>query len=339
MYSLTVTLRDRPSHALWDLVSGLLYQFHSVGVEEEETPPPQGTAALAAANEFELALEPGALDPPKRFIAYFESARDAGKAWRAIQPHLEGLEPAPSMGEVEQKDYSEIWKKNFQPLRVPPRWLIRAPWHPSDARPGEIELVIEPGMAFGTGTHETTRACLELIAEAFAPERPTGGPAPNGVRREDPAVLDFGCGSGVLAIAMKKLGAASAFAIDIDPLAIEASGRNAALNAVQLTAAISVDAVKMPPLDVIAANILRNTLLESAPRFAQWLKPGGSLILSGLLEEQEPEILKAYLPLGFAQRKKLVRADTTPADLVLDDYSRFRWITLWLEKTRGTKRR
>ncbi len=329
MYSLTVTLRTRPNHALWDLISGLLHQSHCVGLEEEETPPPQGTAALAAANEFELALEPGVLDPPKRFIAYFESQRVAENAWRVIEPHLAEHSPAASFAEVEEKDYSEIWKQSFRPMRSPPNWLIRAPWHPSDARPGEIELIIEPGMAFGTGTHETTRACLELIAEAFAG-------ASTKMRREDLTVLDFGCGSGVLAIAMKKLNVTQAFAVDIDPLAIEASGRNAALNGVTLTTAMSVDALKMPPLglcfDAIVANILRNTLLEFAPRFSQWIKPGGFLILSGLLEEQEPEILQTYLPLGFVQRKKLVRADTSPADLILDDYSRFRWITLWLEK-------
>src|SRR5690348_6088607 len=110
MYALTCQLTARPDHQTWDLVSGLLYQFHSLGIEEGEEPAPEGEAALHAANEFELALEPGVLLPPEEFVAYFENRRDAEHAQRAIEPVLAPLKPRFGVAEVEEKDYSELWR-------------------------------------------------------------------------------------------------------------------------------------------------------------------------------------------------------------------------------------
>jgi ribosomal protein L11 methyltransferase len=199
MYALTCSLRERPTASVWDLVSGLLYQFHSQGIEEGEEPPPSGEQALVAANEFELALEPGVLSPPEKFSAYFENRRDAERAQRAIEPALQHLNPIYEVVEVEEKDYAEIWKEGFKPIAIAPFWLVRAPWHTTkdidDHKTPETkhELIIEPGMAFGTGSHETTRACLELMA--LASQKAKLG--------SDATVLDFGCGSGILAIGLK----------------------------------------------------------------------------------------------------------------------------------------
>lgn len=308
MYALTCALKKRPSAAAWDTVSGLLYQFHSQGIEEGEEPPPEGENALHAANEFEHALEPGVLLPPDRFTAYFDNLRDAQHAHRAVEPLLASCDPIFDIHEVEEKNYAEMWKENFHPLEVEPFWLIRAPWHaPQQPKPGQkqIELIIEPGMAFGTGSHETTRACLELLAKACEQHKAGTGAT----------VLDFGCGSGVLAIALKKLGVGEALGVDIDPLSIDATHQNAELNGV--TVETSLEAREYQNLDGIVANILKNTLLDFAPSFARWLKPGGFLILSGLLGEQEQTILAKYTSLGFEVQTRILNNN---------------WVSLWLTK-------
>jgi ribosomal protein L11 methyltransferase len=304
VYGLTCTLKQRPTAQLWDLVSGLLYQFHSQGIEEGEEPAPEGEKALVEANEFEQALEPGILSPPERFTAYFDNLRDAERAQRAIEPTLKELHPVIDIHEVEERDYADLWKQNFHPIDVAGAFLVRAPWHEANAKKGVIELIIEPGMAFGTGSHETTRACLELMAHA-AKASPLGAKS---------TVLDFGCGSGILAIGLKKLGAGRVLAVDIDPLAIEATHKNAELNHVKVDA--TLEARESVGLDGIVANILKNTLLEFAPAFKRWIKPRGFVILSGLLVEHEAAVRSAYGRLGFTERKRLESAG---------------WVSLWLE--------
>lgn len=305
MYSLNCALSQRPSASVWDLVSGLLYQFHSQGIEEAEEPAPIGDKALAAANEFELALEPGVLEPPECFTAYFDNLRDAERAQRAIEPVLASFNPKFDIKEVEEKNYAELWKDNFQPLHVPPFWLIRASWHAPSQDPLLHEILIEPGMAFGTGSHETTRACLELIANACKAEK----------LGSSSQVLDFGCGSGILAIGLKKLGAGTVYGVDIDPLSIEATTQNAARNNVEVLASLSTPKLHM--LDGIVANILKNTLLDFASSFRDWLKPKGFLILSGLLSEQEDTITSRYTDLGFNVVKRITQNN---------------WVSLWLKK-------
>lgn len=317
MYALCCQLSARPSAEVWDLVSGLLYQFHSQGIEEAEEPPPQGEDALVAANEFELALEPGVLLPPESFKAYFDNRRDAEHAIRAITPALSPYSPAFEVLEVEEKNYAEIWKENFQPIHTNPFWLIRATWHEIKPKADEKELIIEPGMAFGTGSHETTRSCLELMADATASAK---------LGKKSKA-LDFGCGSGILSVGLKKLGIGEVFAVDIDPLAIDSTRQNAALNEVELTINISSEsaAEKFKNLDGIVANVLKNTLLDFAPKFQAWLKPGGFLILSGLLVEQESAIMAAYNALGFKLERKLTNNYGEPN-------LQNTWITLWLTR-------
>lgn len=305
MYALTCTMKARPDYSTWDLVSGLLYQFHSQGIDEGEEPAPSGDSALHAGNEFEHAIEPGVLLCPKKFIAYFENQRDAERAMRAIKAHLAPLSPDFEVSEVEEKDYSEVWRQNFQPLAIAPFWLVRASWHPSQANQGIKEIIIEPGMAFGTGSHETTRACLELMAEASSVCK----------TNSKSRVLDFGCGSGILAIGLKKLGSGEVHGIDIDPLSLDATKQNAQRNGVEIL--VGSENQITGQFDGIVANILKNTLLDYAPKFATWLKPQGFLILSGLLGEQEGEITRHYVNHGFTSRKRIINNN---------------WVSLWLSK-------
>ncbi|HRK03151.1 MAG TPA: 50S ribosomal protein L11 methyltransferase, partial [Oligoflexia bacterium] len=253
MISLDCKLERTLDDDTWDLVSGLLYQFHSQGLEEGATPAPPDDKSMLAGNEFELALEPGILSPPREFKAYFENRRDAERAERAVTPILAAYNPRFCIEEVSVHDYSELWRQSVRPMEVAPNWYIRAPWHPplSQLNLGRPlnELIVEPGMAFGTGSHETTQSCLTLLSRVL-----------DGGLVSKMHALDFGCGSGILAIALKRLGIEHVTAIDIDPLAIDATHANAALNGVSVTATTSSPDASPAQYDGIVANILRNTL-------------------------------------------------------------------------------
>lgn len=320
MFCLSIDLKSEPSAQVWDLVSGLLYKHDCQGIDEGEIPPPTGLSALVAFDEFEHALEPGVLAPPRSFKAYFKDPVAAEKAWDVIESYLSSLLMNRAITKSEDKDYSQAWKVNFNPILAKPNWYVRAPWHEKSPDRNSIELVIEPGMAFGTGSHETTRACLELIEETVRTYSPKN-------------VLDFGCGSGILAIALKKLGVTNVYGVDIDPLSIDASIRNADMNSVSFPVAIQIDSLKMPLLDGIVANILKNTLLDFSLKFKQWLKPDGFLVLSGLLDDQEEEIMSVYGPLGFKLVRRIVREDSSPVDLIDSANGQMRWIALHLKRS------
>lgn len=305
MYALICQLNARPDLRLWDHISGLLYQFHSQGIDEGEEPAPVGEDALHAANEFDLAIEPGLMLAPEKFTSYFKNRRDAEHAKRAIEAPLANFAPTYVIEEVEEKDYTALWRESFHPMAVAPFWLVRAPWHLPAASKDVKELIIEPGMAFGTGSHETTRACLELMAAAVQEVSLT----------DSTRVLDFGCGSGILSIGLKKLGVATVVGVDIDPLALDATRENSKQNGVEVITGRSVSPNEL--FDGIVANILKNTLLDFAQSFKAWLKPSGFLILSGLLAEQEQTIMTQYKALGFISKKRILNNG---------------WISLWLSK-------
>jgi len=141
-------------------------------------------------------------------------------------------------------------------------------------------IILDPGLAFGTGTHETTAACLEWLAE-------------NSIK--DKTVIDFGCGSGILALAAVKLGAEKVYAVDIDPQALQASEANAKRNGITDRLVIAnPDDIQLPGVDILLANVLLNPLQELASLFSQLVLPSGDLVLSGLLSTQAEECLEAY---------------------------------------------
>jgi ribosomal protein L11 methyltransferase len=173
------------------------------------------------------------------------------------------------------------WLKDFRPMQFGQRlWVCPAGQRPAVNAPVVLEL--DPGLAFGTGTHATTALCLEWLDA-----RPLTGLS----------VLDYGCGSGILALAALKLGAASATGFDIDPQALLATRENAEKNG--LTAQIAVQSEAMAnegPFDLVLANILAGPLMELAPRFAAYCRPGGAIALAGLLDRQADEVAQAYRP-------------------------------------------
>lgn len=170
----------------------------------------------------------------------------------------------------------------FRPLRFGEHTWIHPSWEAVPAEPGAVVIELDPGLAFGTGTHATTSLCLEWIDR-----HPVSGKR----------IIDYGCGSGVLAVAAVKHGAVRAWAVDHDPQALTATGANAEKNGVahRITPCLprQLDA---PPVDVLLANILAGPLVELAPVFAGLMQPEGALVLSGLLTDQADAITGAYAP-------------------------------------------
>ena len=180
-----------------------------------------------------------------------------------------------------QEDWINNWKKYFHPIKVGEKLLIRPDWEQAQNPDGRIVLSLEPGIAFGTGTHETTRLCLELLEKAVRPGC---------------AMLDIGCGSGILSTAGLLLGAKSAVGVDIDPLAVKTAVQNAERNRVQdrftgvcgnLTDRIS------GKYDVVAANIVADVIIDLVKDLPRYLAPGAVCIFSGIITEREADVLNA----------------------------------------------
>ena len=212
-------------------------------------------------------------------------ARDAAKLL-ALQPFFEDCNLL-SINLVPEQDWVRLTQSQFEPVPITPTFWVVPSWHEPPVG-AQWVLRLDPGLAFGTGTHPTTRMCLSWIAEH-----------PPKAQR----VLDYGCGSGILAIGAAMLGAASVDAVDIDPDAVTAAQANAMANRVQLNLGLPNIAVGVYPL--VVANILAAPLKVLAPLLCSHVAHGGTLLLAGLLERQTEEIQEAYKP-----HLKLEVADT-----------------------------
>jgi ribosomal protein L11 methyltransferase len=189
---------------------------------------------------------------------------------------------APPMLEVRfvaDQDWVRLTQSQFEPIPIGDRLVITPSWHASDDA-SRIEIVLDPGLAFGTGSHPTTRLCLQWLERHL----PAGAD-----------VIDYGCGSGILAIAAARLGAAHVVGVDIDPQALVATRDNAAANRVEVEVRSTADP-RPEPADVVVANILSSPLKLLAPVLIDLVRPGGALVLSGVLERQVDEVSDAYAP-------------------------------------------
>ncbi|HSW62304.1 MAG TPA: 50S ribosomal protein L11 methyltransferase [Dissulfurispiraceae bacterium] len=193
---------------------------------------------------------------------------------------------------LSERDWNETWKKKFQPIDVGDTLTVIPPWE--TAPEGRIPIIIDPGMAFGTGHHETTRFCLAAI-EMLSGRTPQG------------RFCDIGTGTGILAIAARKLGFADATGVDIDPLAVDAARRNVRLNELDNVMIYEGSVEKTSgPFDLIAANLLSEILKALAPEIVVRMKPESLALLSGIMIGQEDEIIEVFSALGATVEEKLI---------------------------------
>jgi len=192
--------------------------------------------------------------------------------------------PAPQFRTVQEQDWSQAWKQHYRPIPIGDRLVVVPAWLESPD-PGRIAIRMDPGMAFGTGTHPTTQLCLELL-ETYLPA-------------DAVAVIDVGCGSGILAVAALKLGAQAALGVDIDPEAVQAAQANAELNGVAEQLEVKLGSVaeilgggtSLMKAPLVLANILAPVIIRLLDDgLAELLDPGGVLVLSGILDEQAGEV-------------------------------------------------
>ena len=228
--------------------------------------------------------EPGSPDTPlwqeSRVVALFSPSDDlVGRI--AASCNSVGIIDLPDIDieEVAEQNWVQLTQAQFEPIRINERLWIVPTWHAAPD-PAAINLILDPGMAFGTGSHPTTRLCLEWLSTTIS-----GGEK----------VLDYGCGSGILAIAAARLGAAAVLGVDIDDNALTAARDNAAKNSV----ALELRQSQMPlaeTFDLVVANILTNPLCMLAPLLSARVAGGGRIALSGILAPQAERVIAAYAP-------------------------------------------
>jgi ribosomal protein L11 methyltransferase len=257
--------------SLAEAVSSFLIEQGSPGVIQEELPGP-------------------AHRKKERIIAYFPNDRGfraKGGKIRSFLRSVSQLHPGSFSFHhrvIKEEKWAENWKSNFKPLRITPRLVVKPPWEEYAQQKGELVIEIDPGMAFGTGTHPSTQMCLRALEEIMR------------YSLHSPSMLDVGTGSGILAIAARKLGVRQVLAIDIDPVAIDCARKNAALNNTNRGIDFRVgspDGLRRN-FDIIVANLLPQELLQVAPFLPKRMSSGGTLIVSGLLRGQRKEIISAF---------------------------------------------
>lgn len=228
--------------------------------------------------------------PARDLAAAERSAAEAGEALGHLQAF--GLGPIGDIRTriVHEADWAEAWKAHFPVMRIGRRIVIKPTWRDHDAAPDDVILDLDPGMAFGTGLHPTTRLCLAGVESAADRDLLTAA-----------RVLDVGCGSGILAIAAAKLGAASVLGVDTDPIAIEATLANAAGNG--LGERVAARAGSLPTgeaaFDVILANLIASLLIDLAAELHAELRPGGTMLASGIFIDREADVRRAFEATGL----------------------------------------
>jgi len=285
---------DLPA-ALADRAAWLLHEEDAGGVEirDHEILPPPGMQPLPEGRA--------------QVIGFFEGEADgeaiAARVRAALEEEREAGEIRVGVSCLRDEDWAETWKLHFRPLHVADRIWVLPPWE--EAPEGALTVVIEPGMAFGTGGHATTALCLEGLVEALD-------------RRPGAAVLDVGCGSGILGIGACRLGARRVVMIDNDPVAVRVARENAEKNG---CAAIEVSGTPVEAIaerfPIVVANILAVTLIDLAAPIADTVGPGGELLLSGILTRQIDDVVRAYEARGLALRERRTRED---------------WALVWMER-------
>lgn len=270
-------LKIQSNEALAEVLSDTLMDLGALSVSIED-------AHADTLAEQAIFGEPG--DPPPGLwqqnivTAMLEAEADVPVLLAAVKSQLQLNGLKYQLETIAEQDWVRATQAQFDPIRVTDRLWIVPSWHQAP-QPEAINIVLDPGLAFGTGSHPTTHLCLSWLAQL-----PTD-------LLSSASVLDYGCGSGILAIAAKKLGAASVTGVDIDTQAVMASRDNASNNQVDAVFYDSADYLHAP-FDIVVANILSSALMVLAPVIARSCKAGGKVALSGILDSQQAMLLAHY---------------------------------------------
>lgn len=216
-----------------------------------------------------------------RLVVLVDPEADVAQMLKEACALIELDVPAHETREVQSQDWVRLTQSQFEPISITERLWIVPTWHEAMDEANRINLRLDPGLAFGTGSHPTTRLCLQWLAQDL--------PA-------NATILDYGCGSGILAIAAKKLGADAVLGTDIDAQAIQSAVDNALANQTEATFVLPNAMPSNAHYNVVMANILSNPLKVLAPALVNYVADGGHLVLSGILERQTDELIEAYAP-------------------------------------------
>ncbi|MDL2274761.1 50S ribosomal protein L11 methyltransferase [Desulfosarcina sp. OttesenSCG-928-G10] len=286
----TVTF-DSPDRTLaTDLISDIFYSLGLKGVmvDDPDMDPAQDWGE-------------DAVSPPEKpgVTGYFPDTDGVDEKCKALEAALSDLEKplslhllAVSYARIDETDWAEAWKAYFWPEQITDRLVVKPTWRDYDAQPGQMVIEIDPGMAFGTGSHATTALCLQLIQDYLSP---------------GDTFLDVGTGSGILMIAAEKLGAGALLGVDSDPVAVTVAEANLAVNGIsrfQLVAGNLVDSVSRPA-DLVAANILAEVIVTLIPSLDRVLKKDGIFICSGIITEKREMVQHTLTAAGFSVLKIL----------------------------------
>ena len=280
-----------------ELVADILWRYSNYGVAISDV---KDVIALQRdrAMYWDYMDEELTRDTGEALVKAFVTVQDTPSALPAVRRDLEqlnencaGCMPLGSLElttrVVEGDDWIEIWRKHFRPIHIGGRVVVVPEWIAYERQPGEVVVKLDSNMAFGTGEHETTSMCLELLQECLTPES---------------VCLDVGCGSGILGISAVLLGAKSAYLTDIDGVATDSALHNCRLNGVQDRCAVKrTDLVGDEEIvaDIALANITADVLARLAPTLPAHVRAGGTLILSGIIREKLAGVLEVYAEQGF----------------------------------------
>jgi ribosomal protein L11 methyltransferase len=268
-----------------------------IGIDATKDDAESWADALSCAGALSVTLEDAGDDPiiepgpgetplwPRIVVVgLFDRDKSPGEILREVQRRLELAHPPRGrISVLEDREWERTWRDHFRPMQFGRLYVYPSEDVGDAPRSADTAVVsIDPGLAFGTGTHPTTALCLEWLAFNC---------------REGDRLIDYGCGSGIISLAAAKLGASRVWAVDIDPQALRASATNAAHNGVERQISI-MQPGDLPDIrvDCLIANILARPLVELMPRFASLLRPGGQLVVSGILAEQQGDVMSALPP-------------------------------------------
>ncbi|MBI5491896.1 MAG: 50S ribosomal protein L11 methyltransferase [Deltaproteobacteria bacterium] len=277
-----------------DEAASLLIKAGSPGILEEDKEAPLG-ALVPHSVWLESAGEPRVHPREITYIAYLKAASDQ----RRLEDELEKIGWACSSSVFKDRDWTTKWRSGIRPVRITgarASILIKPTWKEVKRRPGEIIIEIDPGLAFGTGGHATTKTCLKAML--FVLKDKKAG-----------SFLDVGTGTGVLAIAARKLRVKKAVGIDIDPAALKVARKNARLNRTDIALSGKPVGEVKGAFDIVVANILAGELKKLKYDLYKKIKPGGFLILSGILREEAQDVKSVYLGLGLKDMKTYLPAE------------------------------